>query len=104
MVRAIDAQQVILQSSMVEKVQQIQQQNPDMQQRYFALHLSEQDRILKEKVKKSDEADKTRIKEKEDQQSGRKSKEQNAKDDQETITVTGESDFEEEGAHINIKV
>ena len=53
MVRAIDAQQVILQSNMAEKVQQIQQQNPDMQQRYFALHLSEQDRLLREKVKQS---------------------------------------------------
>ena len=51
MVRAIDAQQVILQSNMAEKVQQIQQQNPDMQQRYFALQLSEEDRSVKRKSK-----------------------------------------------------
>jgi hypothetical protein len=101
MVRAIDAQQVILQSSMAEKVQQIQQQNPDMQQRYFALHLSEQDRLLREKVKQSEESEKAALKENEERESGRKSKEQHSK---EIIAACEEGDFEGEGEHINIKV
>lgn len=101
MVRAIDAQQVIIQSGMAEKVQQIQQQNPDMQQRYFALHLSEQDRILREKVKQSEESEKAEIKEKKERESGRKSKEQHSK---EIHAAVEESEFEGEGEHINIKV
>ena len=62
MVRAIDAQQIILQSSVMEKIQQVQQQNPDMQQKYFALRLSEQDRLLKEEVNESDESENQTLK------------------------------------------
>ena len=104
MVRAIDAQQVILQSSITEKVQQIQQQNPDMQQRYFALHLSEQDRLLREKVKQSEESEKAAIKEKEERENARKRKEQHTKENPEHLTASEESEFEDEGGHINIKV
>ena len=104
MVRAIDAQQVILQSNMAEKVQQIQQQNPDMQQRYFPLHLSEQDRLLKEKVKQSEESEKAAIKEKEERKSGRKSKGQNSKENTEILALGEEGQSEDEGGHINIKV
>jgi hypothetical protein len=101
MVRAIDAQQVILQSSTAEKIQQIQQQNPDMQQRYLALHLSEEDRLLREKVKQSEESEKAAIKEREERESGRKSKERHSK---EIFTEIEEGEFEGEGEHINIKV
>jgi hypothetical protein len=103
MVRAIDAQQVILQSNMAEKIQQIQQQNPDMQQRYFALHLSEQDRLLKEKVKQSEEAEKAAIKEKEERKGGRKAKDQRAAENAESLAADGDTGSEE-GGHINIKV
>lgn len=104
MVRAIDAQQVILQSSIAEKVQQIQQQNPDMQQRYFALHLSEQDRLLREKVKQSEESEKAAIKEKEERENNRKRKAQQSKENPEHLAASEESEFEDEGGHINIKV
>jgi hypothetical protein len=104
MVRAIDAQQVILQSSMAEKVQQIQQQNPDMQQRYFALHLSEQDRVLKEKVKSAEESEKAVIKEKEERPSGRKSKDQHPEGNPEHQASGEDGESEDEGGHINIKV
>jgi len=104
MVRAIDAQQVILQSSIVEKVQQIQQQNSDMQQRYFALHLSEQDRLLKAKVKEAEESEKSVIKEKEEDKGERKSKEHNKKENTELIPAEENVEAEDEGGHINIKV
>jgi hypothetical protein len=106
MVRAIDAQQVILQTSMAEKIQQIQQQNPDMQQRYFALQLSEEDRVLREKVKQSDESEKAIIREKEEHEGGKKWKDQHNKDnkaDQELL-VAEEGESSDEGGHINIKV
>lgn len=101
MVRAIDAQQSILQSGIVEKLQQAQQQNPDMQQRNIALNLSEEDRLLKATVKQSEETEKAEIKEKEERESGRGSKEQLSKDQG---AVSEEDEFEGEGEHINIKV
>jgi hypothetical protein len=104
MVRAIDAQQVILQSNMAEKVQQIQQQNPDMQQRYFALQLSEEDRLLREKVKQADESEKTIIRKKQEQKNDQKGKDKKNRDNAEMLAVGEEGESAEEGAHINIKV
>ena len=104
MVRAIDAQQVILQSSMAERIQQIQQQHADMQQRYFSMQLSEHDRLLKEKVKKSDETDKAIIKEKEEHENGRRKQEHRGKDDLESVAEVEEGASPDEGGHINITV
>jgi hypothetical protein len=103
-VRAIDAQQVILQSNMAERVQQIQQQNPDMQQRYFALQLSEEDRLLREKVKQSEESEKTIIREKQEQKDSQKDKDKKDKNNAEMLAVNEEGEPAEEGGHINIKV
>ncbi|MEN6620523.1 MAG: hypothetical protein ABFD50_03090 [Smithella sp.] len=103
MVRAIDTQQVILQSGIAEKIQQTQQQNPDMQQRYFALDLSEKDKVLKGKINQAEETEKTFIKEKEEHGNGRKGKEQQ-RHIKETIVAGEDSDFEGEGENINIKV
>jgi hypothetical protein len=101
-VRAIDAQQVILQSSVMEKIQQIQQQNPDMQQRHFALQLSEQDRLLKDKVNHSDESEKAAIKEKQDRE--RKQREKKEKNRENTDLFAIEDESKDEGGHINVKV
>lgn len=102
MVRAIDTQQVILQSSIAEKIQQTQQQNPDLQQRNFALDLSEQDKVLKGKIKQTEETEKTFIKDKEEHGNRRNSKEQ--RHVKESIVAGEDSDFEGEGENINIKV
>ena len=103
MVRAIDAQQSIIQMHPAEKVQQIQQQHGDMQQRYFQLELSEQDRIFREKVKQSEESEKAIIKEKEEQKDKRQGK------DKQNSQTTGqllaeEAESADEGGLINIKV
>jgi hypothetical protein len=103
MVRAIDAQQVILQSSMAERIQQIQQQNPDMQQRYFALQLSEQDRLSRDKVNQSDESEKIAIKEKEGKDSRHQGKNQPNNENHQLVTDE-EGEPTDEGGHINIKV
>jgi hypothetical protein len=103
MVRAIDAQQSIIQMHPAEKVQQIQQQHGDMQQRYFQMELSEQDRIFREKVKQSEESEKAIIKEKEEQKDKRQGKDkQNSQTTGQLIAEEAES--ADEGGHINIKV
>lgn len=71
MVRAIDMQQVITQAFPVEKVQQTQQQHPDIQQRYFDLKLNEEQRILREKVKNSEETHGAKITDRESRQGER---------------------------------
>ncbi len=103
MVRAIDAQQSIIQMHPAEKVQQIQQQHGDMQQRYFQMQLSEEDRILREKIKQSEESEKTIIREKEEQKDKRQGKD---KQDKETMEIlpAAEAESPDEGGHINIKV
>jgi len=49
MVRALDVQQVLLQSSAVERVQQVQQHQADVQQNHFEGQLAEDKRALREK-------------------------------------------------------
>ena len=103
MVSAIDAQQSIIQLHPMEKVQQIQQQHGDMQQRYFQMQLSEEDRILREKVKESEESEKTIIREKEEQKDKRQGKDRQNSETAEHLT-TEEAEAADEGGHINIKV
>lgn len=102
MVRPIDAQHAMLQSTKVEKIQQVQQQNPEMQQKYLAMQLAEQDRLMKEKVKHSEETEKVTLREKQDQEKRRSGKhkqeaeKQNLADQNESETT--------EGGHINVTV
>jgi len=101
MVRAIDVQQSILQTTSLEKIQQIQQQHADMQQRYYQLKLSEEDRLAQEKVNQFKEADKAKIRKKEDSQDKRKGANRHPPDHPELL-----ADDEEvrEGGHINITI
>lgn len=106
MLRAIDAQQVILQTNATERVQQIQQQHPDMQQRYFELELSKEQRLLKEKVKDTKESEEARIKE-EQERKKQLAGEHRQREHQEKKSPVPEDLGEEEpeqGGHINIKV
>lgn len=106
MLRAIDAQQVILQSNATERVQQTQQQHQDMQQRYFELQLSEEQRLLKEKVKNTKESEEARIKE-EQERKRQMAGEHRQKEHQEKKSPAPEDlgeDEPEQGGHINIKV
>lgn len=66
MLRAVDVQQVLLQSSSVERVQQTQQQQSDMQQRYFEVQTGEEKKISKEKIRHSEEAERAEIKREEE--------------------------------------
>ena len=68
MVRSLDVQQVLLQSSTVERVQQVQQQQADVQQNHFGGQLAEEQRALREKVKDLAETERLMIKEKEERE------------------------------------
>ncbi len=63
---AIEMQQSIAQLQVMEKVQQVQQQQADLQQRHFALKLSEERKRLKEKVKDADESEFRRLQERQE--------------------------------------
>ena len=51
MVSAIERQ--ILQSKVIERIQQVQQQHPDLQQQYFEVHLSKERRKMSKKINES---------------------------------------------------
>jgi hypothetical protein len=53
MVSAIERQ--ILQSKVIERIQQVQQQHPDLQQQYFEVHLGLERRKMRTKVNVSEE-------------------------------------------------
>jgi len=102
MVRAIDAQHAILQSTMAEKIQQVLQQNPDMQQKYLAIQLAEQDRLMKEKVKHAEETEKVTLRERQDEERRRGGKQEH---DAETKGPSDQNESETaEGGHVNVTV
>ena len=106
MLRPVDLQQILTQSNSMERVQQAQQQHPDMQQRYFSVQLSEERKLLKETVKDAEETEKSKIKAEEE-----KDRRQNkAKAEDESIGKLEEKqdnkepDEVEHGGLIDIKV
>jgi hypothetical protein len=98
--------QGIMQSHATEKIQKIQQQHPDMQQRYFSLQLQEEHKRQSEKVPKPEEAKKNEIDSQQERDREQKGREKDgrrpgrAEDDHNT-----EGDLRpEQGAHhIDIK-
>ena len=65
MVTPIDRSQSILQTTVQERVQQVQQQHPDMQQRYFDIQLTQERKKNLQKVKESEEMDRIQVREEE---------------------------------------
>ncbi len=106
MVRSLDVQQIILQSNAVERVQQVQQQHPDLQQRYFVDQLNKEKSLLKEKVKDLEESERLMIKEEERQSKRKKdpkgSKQKREKED--TSDVSNDLSTDEVGGKVDIKV
>lgn len=109
MVRPVDAQQIVLQTNSLEKVQQLQRQHSTLQQQYIELQIKEEKKLAKEIVQDSAETEKAVIKEKEkeeeekkrqSQQSPNKRIEKNNKE----IDVELDDEFKEMGRFIDIKV
>ena len=106
MLRAVDVQQVLMQTTSVERIQQTQQQQSELQQRYVAVHTSEEKKLLKEKVKESDETEKARIQREEERERKRKMARDHEKAEQKQLLTPGEDEPPEEGmgGKINIRV
>jgi len=104
MIRAVDIKQILVQSNSMERVQQAQQQHPEMQQRYLDIQLSEENKLLKESVKNAQEADEARVGKKEEQESPRR----NAKDRREhgKPEAPDQEDSGDglQGTHVDIRV
>ena len=102
MVRAIDRQESILQSNMTERIQQVQQQHADMQQRYFDIQLSQERRKMQQKVKESEEAERAHPKKEE----GKKNRKDHQKKNETLMSGLPEDTSENQDgrSHIDIKV
>lgn len=69
MVKGIDAQHLVTQTYVAERVQQVQQRQADIQQHYFDVQLSEDRKKLQEKIQHAEDAEKMKLQERKDQKS-----------------------------------
>ncbi|HET56923.1 MAG TPA: hypothetical protein ENN35_00590 [Deltaproteobacteria bacterium] len=67
MLRSVHLPQGLLQANMVERIQQAQQQHPDMQQRYFEIALAKEKKRAEETVLDSEKAEKEHLVGREDE-------------------------------------
>jgi len=104
MVRALDAQQILMQSNAVERVQQVQQQHGNVQQRHFEAQLAQEKRELKETVKDLEEPERLVIgeKDKQDKREGRQREKQSK--EQPVDAATGEVPADDSQVKIDIRV
>jgi hypothetical protein len=95
-----------MQTTSVERLQQTQQQQSDLQQRYAAVHTSEEKKHLKEKVKESDETEKVWIQREEERERKRKTARDHQKAEHKQQLMPEEDEPPEEGmgGRINIRV
>jgi len=101
MVRAVDIQHSILQTNVTERVQQVQQQHPDLQQRYFDIQLSQERRKMLQKVKDPEETERTKLGKDEKR---KQQKDQQKKDETQPQGLPGElSADQDQGSYIDIK-
>jgi len=63
--RSLDMQQILLQTTAVEKVQQVQQQHADVGKKHFALQFQEEIDRKKKEVQDTKESEETKIREEE---------------------------------------
>ncbi|GEM_PF-1398549 len=104
--KTIEMQQSLAQLHVMEKVQQVQQQQADLQQRHFALKLSEERKRLKEQVKDADESEFRRLQERQEDGGAHTGREAAKKGLQKRPPPAdqGGQPREEEGSLIDIKV
>ncbi|TSA44995.1 MAG: hypothetical protein D4R56_06240 [Deltaproteobacteria bacterium] len=100
MVSAIERQ--ILQSQVMERIQQVQQQHPDMQQQYFKIQFDQERRKLKKKVYESGQINHVTVGEEE----GKKQQKDHPRDEEavEQIVDGKASNEQKQHDHIDIQV
>ena len=107
MLRTLDVQQLFLQSTAVEKVQQMQQQHPDMQQKYLAMQLTEERKLSQAKVTNAEEAERALLRDREERRRQKKAAPvHHASGDAGSREDAGGSppEEEEQGEYIDIRV
>ncbi|MHB8910354.1 MAG: hypothetical protein ACYDAA_15885 [Syntrophales bacterium] len=105
MLSVSDVQQLLLQSITVEKINQTQQQHPDAQQKYLAMQLTEERKLLQKKINSAEEAERALIRDKEEQQRRKKmalapSEPGDGKGQEGTVSPF----LEEQGEYIDVQV
>lgn len=103
MLRAIDIQQVLVQSNSTERVQQTLQQHPEQQQRYLDIQMKEEKKLSKETVKNADEPDHARIQEKKENENADRHASGRHRGGDESAAPTQPED-DEHGGIIDIRV
>ena len=105
MLTAVDVQQILLQSNTVQKVQQTQQQHPETEQKYLALHLNEARKLEQEKVHNAEEAERVQLRDKEERRQRKKmAPERPPPGEQKRRETEGQSSPEEQGEYVDIRV
>ncbi|MFH1081216.1 MAG: hypothetical protein V1766_13315 [Pseudomonadota bacterium] len=98
----INIQQSVLQTVITERIQQVQQQHPDMQQRYFEHHLSQERTKKMHRVNDYEEMENIRFREKDEQ---RQRRDQRSHRNTETQDLDVEASINpDKTSYINIKV
>ncbi len=100
MLSAVDVQQLLLQSVAVDKIHQTQQQHPDAQQKYLALQLTEERKLLQKRINSAEEAERAQLRDKEEQRRRKKMMSAHTPND----TSSQEGTAEEQGEYIDVQV
>jgi hypothetical protein len=102
---SVDVQQLFLQSTAVEKVQQMQQ-HPETQQKYLAMQLTEERKLSQAKVTNAEEAERALLRDKEERRRQKKAAlVQHALGDESSREEDTEpQSSEEQGEYIDIRV
>jgi hypothetical protein len=104
MMRGVDIKQILIQSNSMERVQQVQQQNPEMQQRYLDIQLSEERKHHKENVRNAEETEESRISKRKEEERARREFEEQPERRKKEARGSEEKTDGEEGEHIDIRV
>lgn len=109
MLRSVHLPQGLLQANMVERIQQTQQQHPDMQQRYFEIALAKEKKRAEETVPDSEKAEKEHPVGREDKTREERKRSFDGRDDgraagHEGVAGGEPADGDETGHAIDVKV
>jgi hypothetical protein len=104
MIKAIDAQQVILQTEQANRVQQTERRHPEMQQRFLDMEAREERKILQKAIKSSEEADHVLIRDEEQKENHREQQNRQGKQPEHSDASWEDEEMPPEGGHINIRV
>jgi hypothetical protein len=103
MIKAIDAQQVIIQTEQANRIQQVDRQHPEMQQRYLDMQAREEKKLLQKAITHSEGADQAVIRDEEHKKEGREQQSRRRKES-EGSAEDWDEEMPPEGGHINIRV